>query len=75
MTDTGKPTSVVSSRELQRLARRMERDAALRRKLLKRVAELEGSIRQARRLFDQLVASVGASVDVPPGDQAPEVGA
>lgn len=73
MTITGTPERLTTAKELQRLARRMERDAILRRKLLKRVGELEHSIREARRLFTQLVASIDVGGDLPPDDAAPEV--
>jgi len=69
----GEPSRVITSKELQRLARGMERDAALRRKLLKRVDELEGSIRAARRLFQQLVDTLGLVDDRRSDDAAPEV--
>jgi hypothetical protein len=53
------PPTEVTSRELLKLARRIERSSAQRRKLLVKVAELEGSIREARRLFRQLAESLG----------------
>jgi len=58
----------VTAKELQRLARQIERDAILRRKLLAKVADLEASIRSARRLFAQLVERValdGATAPTP----------
>ncbi len=53
------PPVEVSSRELLKLARRIERQSAQRRKFLAKVAELEGSIREARRLFRQLAEALG----------------
>jgi hypothetical protein len=62
------PPREVTARELQKLARRIERDAALRRKLLVKVGELEASIREAKRLFRQLVEQLG--VEQLAGDSA-----
>lgn len=73
MAVTGMPERGTTAKELQRLARRMERDAVLRRKLLKRVAELEHSIREARRLFTQLVAAIDVGGDVSAGDGKDEL--
>ncbi len=73
MATSGTPERLTTAKELQRLARRMERDAMLRRKLLKRVAELEHSIREARRLFTQLVASIDVGGDLPVGDGKDEL--
>jgi len=58
-----KPFADVTTRELLKLGRRIERDARRRRELLKRVAELEGSIREARRLFRQLADQLGLDVE------------
>jgi hypothetical protein len=56
------PSPAVSTAELLKLARRIERHAAQRRKLLAKVGELEGSIREARRMFRQLAESLGVDV-------------
>lgn len=49
----------VTSKELLKLARAIERRAAQRRKLLADIAELEGRIREARRMFRQLAEQLG----------------
>jgi len=53
-----KPPQATTNRELLALARRIERYGVQRRKLLARVTELEGSIRECKRLFQQLAASI-----------------
>lgn len=59
------PSFEVSARELLKLGRRVERLSVLRRRYLAKLDELEGSIREARRLFRQLsdALMVPASVD------------
>lgn len=51
---SGAPSFEVSARELLKLGRKVERLGVMRRRYLARVEELEGSIREARRLFRQL---------------------
>lgn len=73
--EQGQPPREVTARELQKLARRIERDALLRRKLLVRVGELEHSIKEAKRLFRQLVEQLGVEPFVdgaaPRGEDVP----
>jgi len=45
------PPKETTSRELLVLARRIERYGVQRRKLLKRVVELDASVREAKRMF------------------------
>jgi len=65
----------VTSRELFKLARRVERDKLLRRKLLVKVSELDARIREARRLFRQLADQLGVDLavgePVEPGSDVP----
>lgn len=51
---TIEPPKEVTSRELLKFGRRVERLSVQRRKLLAKVAELDASIREAKRMFRQL---------------------
>lgn len=57
------PPKETTSRELLSLARRIERYGAQRRKLLARVAELDGSIREAKRLFRAVTDLISAPME------------
>ncbi len=61
----GAPSFEVSARELLKLGRRVERLSVQRRRLFAKLEELDGSIREARRLFRQLsdALMVPTSVD------------
>lgn len=54
MTTQPVPDKGTTSRELLSQARRIERYGVQRRKLLAKVEELDGRIREAKRLFRQL---------------------
>jgi len=60
------PPKETTNRELLSLARRIERYGAQRRKLLVRVDELEGQIREAKRMFRALTDLIAAPLDPAP---------
>jgi len=64
------PPKDSTSRELMRQARLVERLSVQRREQLKRLAELEHSIREAKRIFRQLAELLGAPLPdaLPPGE-------
>lgn len=67
------PPKETTSRELLSLGRRIERYSAQRRKLLERVRELEGQIREAKRLFRSLADLIAAPIVETPADDELEV--
>lgn len=62
------PDKGTTNRELLTCARKIERYGAQRRKLLARVDELEGRIREAKRMFRALTDLI-ASPDVLPSSR------
>lgn len=54
VTPTALPPKATTNRELLALARRIERYGVQRRKLLQRVEELDGQVREAKRMFRAL---------------------
>jgi len=72
------PPKETTNRELLSLARRIERYSVQRRKLLERVEQLEGQIREAKRMFRALTDLIAAPladarglVDAPMPDVEP----
>lgn len=63
MTNLGDPLKAQTTRELMKLARRIERSSARRRELVKRLAVLEAELRADKRMLKGLADSIGAPVE------------
>lgn len=67
------PPASATARELMNLARQIERARAQRAKVVKRLVELDGVIRERSRLLKSLASLVAAPPLLPPAEpEAPE---